>query len=267
MFFDRAWTASAHEKGTVWFFPAVDEVDRWDESQVDRAPCGWTVPQYWCAPVEISRSHLNGRYVYGAGWTGPFGVGITAGLPRTTFSVWVRDQSIEALGFGVDCPAEDRSFPVHAQSFTVVAVDSRAYRILLQTWRYCPATSVLGVVSYAPGRKPAQRAFDLADARTNHASLRVAALEALARSPDSDGCPEVRDLVRRIQDRDPSRRVRDYARERWPRDRLEAAPTARAACWQGRADLRPGPTNQPPTPSTVTSNPSAVRDMPLLSPE
>ena len=231
LFFDRAWAAAAEEKGAVWFFPAVDETTAWDESQVARVRCPTIVPQYWCAPVEVSSGSLEHPYVYGAGWTGPFGVEITAKRPQQTFDVNVRNQSYAGMGFGADCPAEDMAFPVRPQSFTVVVTDARVYRRDLGGPRYCPATSIVGVVSYAPEREAAQRALTLAAHAGNHASLRIAALEALARSPDNDRCPEVRQLVGRIQGSDRSRRVRDFAKERWPAGRLERVPTSDSACW------------------------------------
>jgi hypothetical protein len=235
-FYDSAWYASAQDKGAVWFFPEVDESGGWDESRVDRVRCPSIVPQYWCAPVDVLSTDPDNYSVYGTSPNGPFGVAITAKLPKGSFGIAVRNQSHAGMGIGVDCPAESRAFPVHPQSFTVVVTDSRAYRVELWTWRYCPATSILGVVSYALGREPARRALDLAAARDAHASMRIAALEALARSPDNDRCLEVHDLVRRIQAGDPSGRVRTYAKERWPAARLERARMAGRRCWSVLAD-------------------------------
>jgi hypothetical protein len=231
LFFDKAWQASAQEKGTVWFFPAVDEADAWDESRVDRVRCPAVVPQYWCAPVEVWSTDPQHPSSYGGGVAGPFGIGITTRLPERLVPLRVRNQSSAGMGIGEDCPNEDRMFPVHPESFTVVVVDSRAYKVEIGGRRYCPSTSIVGVVSHAPGREAAQRAIALAGAGGTDAALRVAALEALARSPDNDRCPEVQALVRRIQEGDPSRRVRDYAKERWPRDRLERAQVSGGACW------------------------------------
>ena len=219
LFFDDAWHASAVEKGAVWFFPAVDEADGWDESRVDRVRCPWIGPRYWCAPVEVSSSSPLNSSVYGDGdgRSDPFGVAITAKLPRKVFGVRVRNQSYSFMGlFGMDCPPEGRAFPVRPQSFTVVEIDSRAYRVELGTQRYCPSTSILGTVSHAPGREAARRAIDLAGEAAAHPAMRIAALEALARSTDEESCLEVRDLVRRIQDADSRQRVRAYAKERWP---------------------------------------------------
>ena len=232
LFFDNAWYAAPRDKGAVWFFPVVEEADGWNESRVDRVRCPAILPQFWCAPITIQPAvSPEHRSIYGSGFAGPFGVAITSKVPQQRFAVSVRNQSYFGMGFGEDCPPESRTFPVHPESFTVVAIDSRAYRLELASWRYCPSTSVLGVVSHAPGREAAQRAIALAAAGGNDASLRIAALEALARSPDNDRCREVHDLVRRIQDGDPSRRVRGYAKELWPTDRLARAQSSGALCW------------------------------------
>ena len=231
LFFDKAWYASAQEKGAVWLFPVVDEADGWDDRRVDRVRCPAIVPQYWCAPIEVQSTSPQHRTTYGAGFTGPFGVGIAGKVPQLPLVVVVRNQSYYGMGMGEDCPRDNGKFAVHPESFTVVEIDSRAFRVDLGQPRYCPSTSVLGVVSHAPGGEAARSAIALAAAVGNHASLRIAALEALARSPDNDRCREVHDLVRRIQDRDVSRRVRDYARERWPQDRLARGQSSGAICW------------------------------------
>ena len=232
LFFDNAWYASAQDKGAVWFFPVVDEGDGGDESRVDRVRCPAILPQYWCAPIEIqSAVSPERRSTYGTGFASPFGVAITGKVPQVRFAVGVRNQSFHGMGFGEDCPREDRRFTVHPESFTVVEIDSRAFRLELASWRYCPSTSVLGVVSHAPGREAALRAIALAAGDANHASLRIAALEALAQWPDNDRCREVRDLVWRIQDGDVSRRVRDYAKARWPQDRLARGQPSGETCW------------------------------------
>lgn len=230
-FFDDAWHAATQDKGAVWFFPAVDEVAGWDESRVDRVYCPAGVAHYWCAPVEIWSTAPMNASVYGTPFAGPFGVVITGKVPHKPFAIAVRNHSYFGMGLGEDCPREDRRFPLHPESFTVVVIDSRAFKVLLGSQRYCPSTSILGIVSHAPGRESALRAIGLAGAVGNHASLRIAALEALARSPDSGRCREVHDVVRRIQDGDPSRRVRDYAKQRWPREGLERAQASGGICW------------------------------------
>jgi hypothetical protein len=234
LFYEHVGYAAAQDMGAVWFFPAVDETGGWDESRVDRVRCPAAAPQYWCAPTEVLPNHPPPQSPYGGTWNGPFGAAITGKLPQKSFGLTVRNQSYSFMGiFGTDCPPGQRTFPVETQSFTVVVVDSRAYTVELFQPRYCPSIAILGAVSHAPGRENARRAIEIVTADGSHPSMRIAALEALARSPEGGRCREVHDLVRRIQEGDPSRRVRDYALERWSGDRLERARSSGGVCGLG----------------------------------
>lgn len=222
-FVERAgFWAKTPSEGFVWFFPAVDERARNDQ-QFDRITD--TVPgvsnePLWFAPVRITLRDAHHAHAYGDGygprgtWLGPYGVAISGNPPSLELSVMVRNQSIAALGLGRDCPVPP-AFPVAAESFTVVEVDSVFSRKELASSRYCPSVSVLGTVSFSRGSEATHRAMMVA-ASAEHPSLRIAALEAVVRGVASPDSSQIRALFQQIARNDPSRRVRGYARVRLP---------------------------------------------------